>query len=480
MAATDLPAPATRSGRGGRIGRALADLTPSGRAAVPASWALYDFANTIYSYAIVSYAIGLWAVDRLGDADGQFWVLVAGAASVLINAVVSPVLGAMSDRTGGRIRYLLVFTALTVIASALIGFVDVAAVGLILFAIANFGYQASLIYYDATLPLVARPEARGRVSGLGVAIGYLGTIVIALLILVLDSGASGLTFVLAAALFALFSVPLFLVVREPSRAATQRAFRLRDVAGSWQQLRASLDDARRVPGLLRFLVGRFFYTDPVNTVIVIMSVFAVKAIGLTASAANIVLLVLTVVAVIASFGWGQLVERIGPKRTLLVVLGTWVVGLLIVGSVLSFPTFLIGGALLGAGLGGVWTSDRVFMLRLSPPEQVGEFFGLYGIAGKFSAVTGPLLYGAIVSTLLNAGWGAGAYQVGIFSFLVLLVIGVVILRGVPEPPAEELGGGGDGGDGGDPTVLAPSAAERLVPAVAPIEPPHPGPPSADA
>jgi len=174
-----------------------------------------------------------------------------------------------------------------------------------------------------------------------------------------------------------------------------------------------------------------------------------------------VLLFLTVVAVIASFGWGFLVERIGPKATLLIVLGTWFVGLLIAGSILSLPTFLLGGALLGAGLGGVWTSDRVFMLRLSPPDKVGEFFGLYGIAGKFSAVSGPLLYGTIVSTLLNAGWGSGAYQVGIFSFIILLVVGVWLLRGVPEPPMvrEEA-----------PEMPVGPPPDRLAPATAPIEP----------
>jgi MFS transporter, UMF1 family len=462
VTATDLPVLPDRGATGfRRIGRALGALTPSGRASIPLSWALYDFANTIYSYAVVSYAIGLWAVDRLGPSDGQFWVLFAGAASVLLNAIVSPVLGAMSDRTGGRIRYLLFFTVMTVVGSALIGLTDVAAVGLVFFAIANFGYQAALIYYDATLPVVARPEARGRVSGIGVAIGYLGTIVIALLILVLDSKSSSLTFFLAAGLFALFSLPIFAIVREPSKASPE-PFRVRDVLGSWRQLRHTLDDARRVPGLLRFLVGRFFYTDPVNTVIVIMSVFAVQAIGLSASMANVVLLVLTVVAVVASFGWGQLVERIGPKRTLLIVLATWCVGLLIAGSVLSFPTFLIGGALLGAGLGGVWTSDRVLMLRLSPPDQVGEFFGLYGIAGKFSAVTGPLLYGAIVSTLLDAGWGSGAYQVGIFSFLILMLVGVWFLRGVPEPP-------GDAAAGTTEAEL-PVSPERLAPMFDPIEP----------
>jgi UMF1 family MFS transporter len=462
VSATDVPVTATGAASGsGRLGRTLGSLTPTGRASVPLSWALYDFANTIYSYAVVSYAIGLWSVDRLGKADGQFWVLFAGAASVLLNAVVSPVLGAMSDRTGGRMRYLLFFTVVTIVGSALIGLTDVAAIGLILYAIANFGYQAALIYYDATLPVVARPEARGRVSGLGVAIGYLGTIVIALLILILDSKASGLTFLLAAALFALFSLPLFLVVREPPKADAQ-PFRVRDVAGSWQQLRRTVDDARKVPGLLRFLVGRFFYTDPVNTVIVVMSVFATEAIGVSQSMANVVLLILTVVAVAASFGWGQLVERIGPKRTLLIVLGTWCVGLVIAGSVLSLPTFLLGGAFLGAGLGGVWTSDRVFMLRLSPPEQVGEFFGLYGIAGKFSAVSGPLLYGSIVSTLLNNGWGSGAYQVGIFSFLILLVIGVLFLRGVPEPPADHWTR--------TEAAAATPPPERLAPMTQPLEP----------
>ncbi|HEV7808966.1 MAG TPA: MFS transporter [Candidatus Limnocylindrales bacterium] len=461
MTATDLPVQVDRGGAGGsRIRRALGELTPTGRASVPLSWALYDFANTIYSYAVVSYAIGLWSVNRLGPSDGQFWVLFAGAVSVLLNALVSPVLGAMSDRTGGRMKYLLFFTGMTVVASAAIALTDSAAIGLTLFAVANFGYQAALIYYDATLPLVARPGARGRVSGIGVAVGYLGTIVIAILILVLDSKASGLTFLLAAALFAIFSIPIFRVVREAPRPDAVR-LTPRDVIRSWAQVGTTIRDARAVPGLGRFLLGRFFYTDPVNTVIVIMSVFAVKAIGISESLANVVLLILTVVAVAASFGWGQLVERIGPKRTLLIVLGTWCVGLVIVGSVLSLPTFLLGGALLGAGLGGVWTSDRVFMLRLSPPDKVGEFFGLYGIAGKFSAVSGPLLYGVIVSTLLDRGWGAGAYQVGIFSFLILLLIGVWLLRGVTEPPVERA-------EVRDEGAVPPP--ERLAPATAPLEP----------
>ena len=418
------------------LGTRLAALTPSGQARVPAAWALYDLANTIYSYAIVSYAIGLWTVDRLGPGDGQFWVGVANALSVGINALVSPVLGAMSDRGGRRLPYLLFFTAQCIIATALIG--------LVLFAVANFSYQAALIYYDATLPTVSRPESRGRVSGIGVAVGYVGTVIVGISIAVLQavgvlgSGSASLVFFMVAALFGLFAIPIFVVVRE--RRTSDYRFRVADALASWSQLSTTFRDARGVPGLLRFLVGRFFYTDPVNTVIVVIAVFATQAIGLTDFQANLFLLVLAVVAVGASFGWGLLVERIGPKRTLLVVLASWCTGLVIAGSVLSVPTFIAGGVLLGAGLGGVWTSDRVFMLRLSPPDKIGEFFGLYGLAGRFSAVTGPVLYGVIVKTLLEAGWGNAAYQVGIFSFLLLLVIGVVLLRGVPEPPRERLAG----------------------------------------
>ena len=442
--------------KGLRLIERLAGLTPSGRAGVPVAWALYDFANTIYSYAIVSFAMGLWLRNALGTADGTFWFGVANAASVGLNALVSPVLGAMSDRGGRRLPYLLFFTAQTVIATAAIGLLPQGSsgfvvLGLVLFTIANFSYQAALIYYDATLPVVSKPTTRGRVSGVGVAVGYIGTIVIALLILVTDSGSSGLTFLMAAALFGLFSLPIFLLVREP--AGSGYRFRVSDAMASWGQLRTTIGHAREVPGLLRFLVARFFYTDPVNTVIVVMSVFAVDAIGLTEGQANLVLLGLTVAAVLASFGWGILVERIGPKRTLMYVLATWCIGLVIGGAVLELPTFLVAGILLGAGLGGVWTSDRVFMLRLSPPERIGEFFGLYGLAGKFSAITGPLLYGTIVSTLLNAGWGKAAFQVGIFSFLILMVVGIILLRGVPDRPTE-------GDDDAPPTV----PPEHLLPA----------------
>jgi MFS transporter, UMF1 family len=417
--------------------KGLGGLTRSGSSVEGLAWALYDFANTIFSFAIVSFAMSLWSIRFLGEANGTFWFTAAVSISVLLNAVVSPVLGAMSDRVGRRKPFLAFFTALCIGGTVVIGAVDIR-LGLVAFALANFAYQAALIYYDAILPDVARPIARGRLSGIGVALGYCGTLLVGVLLLLgistdADSRSTPSTFLLVGGLFLLFAGPLFLLVREESRARGR--FSALDAARSWTQLGATLRHARETPGLLRFIVARFFYSDPVNTAIAVMSAFAVHAVGFTEGQALQVLLILTVVAVIASFGWGFLADRWGPRRTLFAVLGTWAVGLAIITLFLSTVPFLIAGAMLGAGLGGVGVVDRLMLLRLSQPERIGEMFGLYGLAGKFSAVVGPIVYGVIVASLLDT-LDTGAYQVAIGSLFVLLLVGLFILRGVPEGAPE--------------------------------------------
>ena len=405
--------------------RGLGALTPSGRAIVPASWALYDFANTIFSFAVVSGAIGLYLTAEFGRRDGGVLLAVSVAVSVGINAIVSPILGALSDRGGRRMPFLLLFTVQCIAATFFIASVP-AVLGLVLFIIANFSYQAALIYYDATLKTVSNPESRGRLSGIGTAIGYCGTVAVGLTIFLLDVPVVD-RFRLAALFFAVFAIPIFLVVREPRR-TDEPPITAGDVIESFGQLRLTIEHARRVPGLGRFLLGRFFYSDAVNTVIVVMSVVTTEALGVSDRDANTILLGLTIVAIAMSFVWGAMCDRLGPKRTLIIVLGSWAVGLVIGGIAIGLgpsglPPFLVAGAILGSGLGGVTVADRVLMLRLSPPERVGEFFGLYGLVGKGSQVIGTLLYGLILFIFVDR-LGIGAYQVAVLSLLVTMLIGV--------------------------------------------------------
>lgn len=442
--------------------KAIAALTPSGQARVPVAWALYDFANTIFSFAVVSGAIGLWLTEasQFGERDGNFLLSAAIVVSVGLNAIVSPILGALSDRGGRRLPFLFVFTALCIGATAFIA--DLGATGgLVLFVIANFAYQAALIYYDATLRTVSRPATRGTLSGIGVAVGYLGTIAVGLAIFFLDVPVED-RFRLSAVMFAVFAIPIFAVVRET---ATGESISRAELAGSFGQIFRTADHARGVPGLWRFLLGRFFYSDAVNTVIVVMSVVTVRAMGMTPTVANLILLGLTVVAVAASFGWGRLVDRWGPRRTLLVVLWSWAVGLVLGGvsigiaGPIGIGLFLVAGAILGSGLGGVQVADRVFMIRLSPPARLGEFFGLYGLVGKGSQVIGQLLYGLILLWTFDT-LGNGAYQVAVLSLLVTMLIGAWLIR-----PVSDVWAGS-----GDVDVHASPPPDRLAPATTPLEP----------
>ena len=445
----------------------LAGLTPSGRAIVPAAWALYDFANTIFSFAVVSNAIGLYLVsdERFGERDGNVLLSIAVVVSVGINALVSPILGALSDRGAGRMPFLLFFTALCIGATFFIADVP-PFLGLALFIVANFAYQAALIYYDATLKGVSYPATRGKLSGLGTAIGYCGTVFIGLLIFLLDIPVVD-RFRLAAVLFLVFSIPIFVFIREP-RIPGQSAVTAADIRASFGQLRRSIAHAREVPGLGRFLLGRFFYSDAVNTVIVVMSVVTVKAMGLSDQTSVLVLLSLTLVAIAMSFVWGWLVDRQGPKRTLVWVLVSWAVGLLLGGIAIGFGPaglipFLIAGATLGSGLGGVQVADRVLMVRLSPPDKIGEFFGIYGLVGKGSQVVGQLLYGLIILLLFDS-LGNGAYQVGVLSLLVTMLIGLWLIW----PVRDDWAGSGDVGLPAEMGPIAPP--ERLAPAGGPLEP----------
>jgi UMF1 family MFS transporter len=411
------------------------------------AWTLYDFANTIFSFAVVSGAMGLWLTDdaRFGAATGQAVLALAVIASVGINAIVSPVLGALSDRGGRRLPLLLLFTALCVGPTALIA-LGGSIGGVILFTIANFAYMSALIYYDASLKLVSTPATRGRTSGIGVGIGYCGTVFVGL-ILAFATIPVDMRFVLAAVLYGLFAIPIFLVVKEP-RDPDAPSITFGDFLASWAQLRLTIAHARQVPGLPRFLVGRFFYSDAVNTVIVVMSIVAVQAVGFTEQTTVLILLLLTVVAILMSFVWGRLSDRFGPRVTLIAVLISWAVGLVLGslslgmmgtdpvtgGPVPAMPgvaLFLVAGAILGSGLGGVQVTDRVFMVRLSPPERVGEFFGVYGLVGKASQVIGQLVYGLIVFLLFDS-LGTGAYQIAILSLIVTMLIGLWLVWPVSD------------------------------------------------
>jgi len=410
-----------------------------------ASWVLYDLANTIFSMGVVSLYFSLWVRDQVGAerADSTYGLLTA--VSMAITFVIAPLLGAMTDRARRRMPFLITSTLICVAFTALLarlGFYGTA----LCFIVANATYQAGLQFYDALLPEVSTEENRGRIGGIGVGVGYLGSYVAVGLGIALGTDNKALLFTCIAAAFLLFSIPCFLFVRERGN-PRPRPIDWKMVRESTRETIRTLREGNRYPGLLRFLVGRVFYTDAINTVISIMALYTVNVAvsgGMTEeqgqARAQLIMLCAITFAVIGGFAWGWATDRLGPKRTLNLVLYAWMaifLGAGLVGLVgLPLWCLFVVASAAGFSMGGIWAADRPYMLRLTPPARIGEFYGLYGMVGRFSAITGPIIW-AGVTYLTIQRWelqprvGQG---IGVIVLLSMVIISFLILRPISDAP----------------------------------------------
>ena len=390
------------------------------------SWALYDFANTLFAINILSLYFVLWVTVDQGASQTSFSLTLSG--SMLAVALCSPMLGAVSDRYGRRIPLLMAVVLVCVVLTGAIGQVGGLIAGLALFAAANFCYQTGNVFYDSLLPTVSTEENRGRISGLGVGIGYVGTITGILMIApFVDRWGREAAFLPTAALFLLFSIPCFLFVKEAKPEIPFNAGLIKD---GYSRLLTTLVNARQHSNLLKFIAARFLYVDGVNTLLIFMAVYTTQVIGFSDGQVRVLLITSTTFAIVGSFFFGRMVDRVGPKRTLTVVLTLWIAVFVIAAVTFYAPVFWLVGALAGIALGGTWTADRAFLTRLAPPEQMGEFFGLYQLAGRFAAVTGPLIWGLTVDNLV--GLGDWRFRIGILALLVNVGLGFLVLTRVRE------------------------------------------------
>jgi len=429
-----------------------AALRTSGRISrlAVASWVTYDLANTIYSMGVVSLFYPHFVERVVGPEQvGRVFGLIQSVSYAII-FVLSPTLGAMTDRARRRMPFLVWTTFLCVAATAFIGRGSFW-MSAVLFVFSNAAYQAGIQFYDSLLVEVTTEENRGRISGIGVGIGYVGSFVAVALGLLLGESEyqSPLEFwplfVWLSVSFLALAIPCFIFVRERGNPNPRPVFAWNAVRASASETIQTFKSGRQYPGLIRFLVGRVFYTDAINTTIGFMALYVMHvsaAAGLGDKAGgdlkNYVMVVAIGFAVIAGLVWGRLTDRLGPKRTLELVLGLWIftLGLVVAVGVLGLPIvwLYVIGSLVGIAMAGIWASDRPYMLRLTPPHRVGEFYGLYGMVGRFSAITGPALWAAATWLFVERIGLPVVYgdAIGVSLMLLMVVVSYQILRSVTD------------------------------------------------
>ena len=396
------------------------------------SWAMYDFANTIYS-AIVVTAFFPHFVKALSGRD--LYTGLAQTGSMVLAGLLVPVAGAVADRTGRGKRYLWWFTIACCVATAAIGLAandarydgkDVLAPRLVvlgvllLVGVANLAYKAALVFYNSMLPAVASPKRQGFVSGFGVGLGYLG-VAVALPIAwfaVKQAGSIRIAFLIAGVAFFVSALPLFLFVHPPRPAETVRiGWGL--IRGRFRELGGTLRSVWRQPPVLLFFIGNFLCVDVVNTLIMWTRRYLEEGAGFSPDASLGTLLAMSVSAFILGMGMGWLTDRVGPKRMMLASALSLLLCIEVAVGMSSpyvlVPVILVFGS---GGLAGTWTAGRKWLLEVAPPDRVGEFFGLYGVTVKLS-VLGCTLLAALADWI--------GFRVALLSLLAPLVAGTVLL-----------------------------------------------------
>lgn len=398
-------------------------------------WTLFDFANTAFSVVIVTVIYSKYFSNYVTGGQRWLWGL-AVSLSMVIAALLSPPLGAIADASRNRKRFLLIFTLISVSCTALMFFVNKGDVilGFILFVIANIGFEAGLVFYDAFLPNLTEKKNFGRVSGYGFAMGYIGALAVLLIVMVLLPDASSpdyyyyirLSFIIAAAFFLFFSAPLFLFVSEPKVHDPLKKNLVKEGINKSFTTFKAIFFHHKYPSVSRFLIAFFLYNDAIITIIAFASIFASNILHMTDEQIILFFVIVQSTAVLGSFIFGIISDHIGPKKTITITLVVWI--LVIIGAffVQTVAEFYIVGLLAGLSIGSSQSCSRSLMALLTPNEREAEFFGFYdGLFGKSSAVVGPFVFG-VISDLFNERFAALA--IGLF-----FIAGLIILQKVKVP-----------------------------------------------
>ncbi len=400
-------------------------------------WSLFDFANSFYAVVIVAFVFAVYFTDVIAEknpAADLYWSLGINI-SMLISAVLNPVCGAIADYTSNKKKFLFYFTILAVISTSLMYFTGEGTIvfALTLFIISNIGFQTGLTFYDAFISDMVEEKYYNQVSAFGYAIGYIGSIAGVVMVFPLKDNPN-LLFALTALCFLVFSLPLFTSLRE--KRINKDYTKINYITYGFKKVIGTIKHINTYKNLRNYLIAFFLYIDAVNTIIFFSGIFARTTLGFSITELAIFFLIVQITAMLGSFLFGYIGDRLGILRSIFITLIFWTAivffifffvdknsSILISGIKIHY--FFIVGGFAGTFLGSTQSLSRALMTKLTPFEIKTEFFGFYALFDKTSTLLGPLTFGLV-------SWLSGSQNLAVLSVGVFFLSGMFLLRRVKE------------------------------------------------
>ena len=396
------------------------------------NWSLFDFANSSFATIVLAfvYAIYFKKVVAEDQPIGDFYWSAAINISMIAVAFLSPVLGAASDYFGSKKKYLVFFTFLSITATGLLYLITAGMIipGMVLFIFANIGFQAGLGFYDAFIKDITDIDNYNKVSSLGYAVGYFGSLAALAAVIVLQDEPRN-TFIACAVLFFIFSLPLFIFVKEKKIQHSDGLSASNFISIGIKRTLDTIRHIRQYKNLRTFLLSYFLYIDGVNTIIFFAGNYAQTTLKFSIPDLILFFVIVQVTALLGSFLFGWIADKKGTKQTIIFIILSWAVLTLLVFFANDKTTFLIIGAFAGTFLGSSQALSRSFMGKLTPDDKKTEFFGFYSLFEKTSTLLGPLTFGLV-------SWLTGNQRYAVLSLLIYFISGLLLFRKVKEEKAE--------------------------------------------
>lgn len=375
------------------------------------SWYLYDFGNSAYAAVVLlavysKYFKDVVVADPTGAAGTRYWSWALGIA-MLVVAFLSPILGAIADYAGSKKRFLLLYTAICCVFTASLFVVTESAIlaGMALFILAEIGYRSAQVFYNSLLPEIAAENEIGRISGNGWAIGSAGGVVCLVVVLAMIMLIGGddperrllmtrLSFVFTALYFALFSIPLFLRLKEqPAIGALPRGVTLLKLP--FQRIAETIRAVRNYREFGKFIIAFLVYNDGILMMLGFAAILGTVLFGMGTEQMIVFMILVQIASIPGAFFMGWMTDKLGAKSALLLSLAGMLVSVAWLYLATSVTAFYMIGVLAGFSLTGAQSVSRAMVSLLAPRGRSAEFYGFFAVAGRTSSSIGPFIFGFI-------------------------------------------------------------------------------------